>query len=156
MEFLGKGKGAAEGCAVDGALYRALAIGDLAGAWLIARPVIERPKKDKPSYLTAFNCGLCLYRLGEYEKALIELKLAEQSLGNPPDLDIAERKLFLQALSTVGRETALLPLDPEGGMPARYGLIRARWLMALSLESLGRRLEVAPLVRFLSQYQVEV
>ena len=60
MEFLGKGKGAAEGCAVDGALYRALAIGDLAGAWLIARPVIERPKKGKPSYLTAFNCGLCL------------------------------------------------------------------------------------------------
>ena len=157
MEFLGKSKGTAEEASVGGRLYRALALGDLPGAWLLARPAIERAKTERLPCVEAFNCGLCLYRLGEYEKALEKLKQAEQSLGNPPDLDIAERKLFLQAIETVGQAAALLPLDPDSGPGLeRYMLIKARWLIALSLAALGRRQEAAPIVRFLSQYRIEV
>ena len=157
MEFLGKSKGTAESASAGDRLYRALALGDLPGAWLLARPAVDRAKTEKLPCVEAFNCGLCLYRLGEYEKALAVLKQAEQSLGNPPDLDIAERKLFLQAIEAVGQNGALLPLDPVGGPGLeRYILIRVRWLIALSLAALGRRQEAAPVVRFLSQYRIEV
>ncbi len=104
---------------------------------------------------TEFNCGLCFYQLEEYEKALSKLKRAEQLVSNEPDFDITERKLLLQALSKKGKMAVFLPLNPESS-PKRYALIRIRWLMALSLIDLGRKQEAAPIIRFLSQYNIEV
>ena len=154
MEFMSKSR---EPAGTEEDLYRALAIGDLPAAWLITRLFTERAKAEKLSYKTTFNCALCLYRLGEYEKSLAALKQAEQALGNPPDFDIAERKLFMQALSVTGQETALFPLDPcSGKILERYGFLRVKWLMTLSLIQLGRQQEAAAGIRFLRQYQIEV
>lgn len=142
--------------AAGGELYRALAAGDLGAAWLLASSWLERGKTERPSCATAFNCGLCLYRLGEYEKALAELKRAEQALGNPPDFDISERKTLIQALSLAGQDAALLPLDPDSGKGlARYAFLRVKWLTTLCLLRLGRRQEAAAGIRFLRQYQIE-
>ena len=54
----------------DGPLYRALAVGDLPGAWLLARPLLEPGRTECMNALTVFNCSLCLFRLEEYERAL--------------------------------------------------------------------------------------
>ena len=152
MVILGneKGNGA------DRPLYRALAIGDYPGAWLLARPLLEPGREDCLSASTAFNCGLCLFMLEEYERALMPLRRAERLLGSPAGLNVAERKGFLQAVS-VSKNTALLPLDPEGeeGM-GRYCLIRVRWLTALCLVRLERKQEAAPVLRFLQQYHIEI
>lgn len=157
MELMGKNRGKAENTGTEENLYRALAVGDLPAAWLSARAFIEKSKTEKLACATAFNCGLCLYRLGEYEKSLTELTQAEQSLGNPPEFDMAEKKLFAQALSAGGSETAFLPLDPDSGKAlARYGLLRVKWLATLCLLRLGRQQEAAAGIRFLRQYHIEV
>ena len=138
MEYMGKSREKAGHAPSDGGLYRALASGDLPAAWLITKAFTARPEADKTVYATAFNCGLCLYRLEEYEKALAELKRAEQLLGNPPDFDISEKKLLLQALALSGKEAALLPLDPDSCKSyERYGLLRVKWLMSSAFYSLG-------------------
>lgn len=156
MEYMGKSREKA-GHALDGDLYRALTSGDLPAAWLITKAFTARPETDKTVYATAFNCGLCLYRLEEYEKALAELKRAEQLLGNPPDFDISEKKLLLQALALSGKEAALLPLDPDSCKSyERYGLLRVKWLMSLSLLQLGRQQEAASGIRFLRQYHIDI
>ena len=112
MEFLGNSKGSKPLTVDAHSLYQALAVGDLPAAWLLTRPFLEQGKNEKLSVSTAFNCGLCLYQLGEYEKALAELKRAEQTLNTPPDIDMQEKKLFLHAIET-GKQTVLLPLNPE-------------------------------------------
>jgi len=156
MEFLGGGKSTGLSPAEDRPLYRALAAGDLPAAWLLARPMLERDKMEQLPWWTAYNCGLCLYRLGEDEKALAALKRAEQVLGTPPEVERQERRRFLKALSMAGDEGALLPLDPDGGRKLeRYALLRVRWLMVLCLTRLERRQEAAPLIRFLNQYRME-
>ena len=156
MAFLGNGKGTEISSAADSPLYRALAIGDYPGAWLLARPLLEPGRVDHLSASTAFNCGLCLFLLEEYERALVPLKRAEQFLGSTAGLNAAERKGFLQAV-TASKDTVLLPLDPEGGDGMeRYYLIRVRWLTALCLIRLERRQEAAPILRFLEQYHIEI
>ena len=136
-----------------GSLYRALALGDLPGAWLVARPLLEPGRTECLSAPAAFNCGLCLFRLEEYERALTLLKRAERLLGSAAGLDTAERKLFVQAAETT--DTALLPLDPEWGPGMeRYALIRVRWLTALCLLRLDREQEAAPILRYLAQYHI--
>lgn len=138
---------------VDGSLYRALALGDLPGAWLLARPLLEPGRAECLSAPTLFNCGLCLFRLEEYERALTLLKRAERLLGSAAGPDTAERRLFVQALEAT--DAALLPLDPEWGPGLeRYALIRVRWLTALCLLRLGREQEAAPILRFLAQYHI--
>lgn len=156
MAFLENGKRAEISFAADRALYRALAAGDYPGAWLLACPLLEPGRVDRLPASTAFNCGLCLFLLEEYEHALVPLKRAEQFLGSPAGLNAAERKGFLQAVA-VSKDTVLLPLDPEGaeGME-RYYLIRVRWLTALCLICLDRRQEAAPALRFLEQYQIKI
>lgn len=157
MELMGKNRGKAGHTGTEGDLYRALAVGDLPAAWLSARTFIERAKTEKLAYTTAFNCGLCLYLLEEYEKSLAELTQAEQSLGNPPEFDMAEKKLFMQALSAAGPQTALLPLNPDSGKGlARYGLLRVKWLATLCLLHLGRQQEAASGIRFMRQYHIEI
>ncbi|MCI9558996.1 hypothetical protein D3Z55_15005 [Clostridiaceae bacterium] len=157
MEFLGKGREVSGNGQAEECLYRGLACGDLPAAWLTVRLLMERRKTETLSYATGFNCGLCLYQMGEYEKALGELKLAEQSLGNPSDFELTERKRFIQVLSDGGNGVGLLPLDPNGGKHLeRYGLIRIKWLTALCLLKLGRQQEAASIVRFLGQYQMEL
>lgn len=157
MELMGKGREHTRRPEAEEELYRALTVGDLPAAWLAARFHVERAKTEKLSYATAFNCALCLFRLEEYEMALAELRQAEQSLGSPPDFDMAERKLFVQALSVAGAGTALYPLDPASGKHLeRYGLLRVKWLAALCLLRLGRQQEAAAGIRFLRQYQIEV
>ena len=74
MEYMGKSREKAGHAPSDGGLYRALASGDLPAAWLITKAFTARPEADKTVYATAFNCGLCLYRLEEYEKALVKKK----------------------------------------------------------------------------------
>ena len=137
----------------DGSLYRALTIGDVPGAWLLARPLLEPGRTECLNTPTMFNCSLCLFRLEEYERALTLLKRAERLLGSAAGLDTAERKLFVQAVETT--DAALLPLDPEWGPGLeRYTLIRVRWLTALCLLRLGREQEAAPILRFLAQYHI--
>lgn len=155
MEMLGKGRERAERPETEGELYRALAVGDLPAAWLTARSFLEQAKTEKLSHATAFNCALCLFRLEEYEQALAQLRQAELSLGNPPDFDMGERKLFMQALTVTGAETALLPLDPDSGKNLeRYGFLRVKWLATLCLLRLGRQQEAAAGIRFLRQYRI--
>ena len=85
------------------------------------------------------------------------LMRAEQLLGNPPDFDISEKKLLLQALALSGKEAALLPLDPDSCKSyERYGLLRVKWLMSLSLLQLGRQQEAASGIRFLRQYHIDI
>jgi len=161
MRFLENGgkQGLPDGS--EGPLYRALAAEDLAAAWLLARPLIENmriesTKTEKLPAATAFNCGLCLYRLKEYEKALTQLKQAEQSLGMPPDLEPREKKLFFQAVEDM-KQMFLQPLDPEGGKGLeRYFLLRIRWLKAHCLTRLERFEEAASEIRFLAQYHIEL
>lgn len=156
MAFLGNEKRTDVSSAADRPLYRALAIGDYPSAWLLARPLLEPGRVDCLSASTAFNCGLCLFLLEEYERALVPLKRAEQFLGSPAGLNAAERKGFLQAV-TASKDAVLLPLDPEGGEGMeRYYLIRVRWLTALCLIRLNRRKEAAPVLRFLEQYHIEL
>ena len=151
MELLGKNKITAEPSA-DGALYRALACGDLPAAYTVSKDI-----KEKTNYATAFNCGLCFYLLEEWEKALTDLKRAEQLLGNPPEYDISERKLFLKALEASGGGQAVLPLDNDAPSKCgRYALIRTRCLIVRCLKNLGRENEAAPVVRFLSQYNIQI
>ena len=156
MEFFGNGTSSELSANVSNSLYRALATGDVPAAWLLTKPLLERSKMEKLSASTAFNCGLCLFMLEEYERALMPLRRAERLLGSPAGLNVAERKGFLQAVS-VSKNTALLPLDPEGeeGM-GRYCLIRVRWLTALCLVRLERKQEAAPVLRFLEQYHIEI
>ena len=137
----------------DAPLYRALALGDLPGAWLLARPLLEPGRTECLNVFTAFNCSLCLFRLEEYERALTLLKRAERLFGSTAGLNTAERKLFVQAVETT--DAALLPLDPEWGSEMeRYAFIRVRWLTALCLLRLDRELEAAPILRYLAQYQI--
>ena len=137
----------------DGPLYRALAVGDLPGAWLLARPLLEPGRTECLNALTMFNCSLCLFRLEEYERALTLLKRAERLLSSAAGVNTAERKMFMQAVETT--DASLLPLDPEWGSGMeRYAFIRVRWLTALCLLRLGRGQEAAPLLRFLEQYQI--
>lgn len=157
MAFAGSGRASEPKTTAGGALYRALAVGDLGAAWLLTKGWLERGKTEKLPYTAAFNCGVCLYRLGEYEKALAQLKQAEQALGSPPDFDISERKPLEAALALAGEGTALLPLGPESGEKLeRYGFLRVKWLTALCLLRLGRPQEAAPGIRFLRQYRIEL
>lgn len=156
MEFLGKGSCARQQPGLDNGLYHALAVGDLPAAWLLAKPRLERADFEGLSASTAFNCGLCLYLLEEYEKALSGLRRAKQAFGAPPDLDIREKELFLRAVRA--DETVFLrPLNPQApdGLE-RYGLIRTRWLAALCLLRLSRPQEAAPAIRFLAQYHITI
>ena len=154
MGFLENGTLSGEIVKADGPLYRALAVGDVPGAWLLIRPLLEPGQTDRLAVSTVFNCALCLFLVAEHERALGLLKQAEQSLGNPIRPNTAERKLFIQALSV--SDTALLPLDPEGGAGMeRYTLIRVRWLTALCLLQLGRRQKAAPILQFLEQYNIK-
>lgn len=144
----------------DMRLYCALAAGDLPAAYLITSAVGKSagsaPNGGNPA--TAFNRGLCLFLLEEYESALFELKRAEQQTGNPPELDISDKKLFSKALELSDREKRLcmLPLDPECGSDSmRYVLIRVKWLTAFCLKALGREGEAAMIKRFLSQYNID-
>ena len=156
MEFLGKGKSASQRPDLDSGLYQALAAGDLPGAWLLAKPCLERIDFEGLSASTAFNCGLCLYRLEEYEKALAGLRRAEQAFGAPPDLDIREKELFFRAVNAE-KDVFLRPLNPQApdGLE-RYGLIRTKWLAALCLLRLDRPREAAPAIRFLAQYHITI
>lgn len=156
MAFLSQ-NGPAFAPAASARLFRALAAGDLPAAFLLARPVAERPSlaAEGLPFADAFNCALCLYRLGETEKALDLLVRAEQALGEPPELGAAALPLFLRALEAAGLAAALLPLDPDGGdEQKRYALIRIRWLRLRCLTRLGRSQEAAALARFLAQYNI--
>lgn len=156
MAFLGNGKETERIPAVDGPLYRALAAGDYPGAWLLARPLLEPGRVERLSAPTAFNCGLCLFLLAEYERALVPLRRTEQFLGSLAGLNTSERKGFIQAVA-ISKDTAMLPLDPESGEGMeRYFLIRVRWLIALCLIQLERKQEAASILRFLEQYHIEL
>ena len=73
------------------------------------------------------------------------------------EFDMAEKKLFMQALSVAGPQTALLPLNPDSGKGlARYGLLRVKWLATLCLLHLGRQQEAAAGIRFMRQYHIEI
>lgn len=140
----------------DVQLYRALSAGDLPAAQILCGRIVKAPGSDNPA--SSFNCGLCLFLLEEYESALSELKRAEQQLGNPPELDIADKNLFFRALELSNREQRLflLPLDPGSvKVCMRYMLIRVKWLTAFCLKALGREGEAAMIKRFLSQYNID-
>ena len=74
----------------DGPLYRALALGDLPGAWLLVCPLLEPGRTECLNAITMFNCSLCLFRLEEYERALTLLKRAERLFGGTSGLNTAE------------------------------------------------------------------
>lgn len=150
MEFLGKST-KVEDTNAEASLYRALAIGDLPSAYIISKDI----KTTKPA--VSFNQGLCLYLLGEYEKALVELKRSEQGYSNCAEYDIADRRLFMKAIEAVGDSVKFLPLDSDSPQRCgRYSLIRTRWLTALCLIKLGRESEAMPIIRFLSQYNINI
>ncbi len=141
----------------DMQLYRALAVGDLPAAQLISAAVGKSQASGGGNPATAFNRGLCLFLLEEHEGALSELKRAEQLSGNPPEIDISDKDLFIKALEISNRELFLLPLDPDSASGnTRYVLIRVKWLTALCLKALGREGEAAMIKRFLSQYNIEL
>lgn len=140
-------------------LYYALSAGDLPGAYLISGSIDKNKTCSIENPATAFNKGLCLFLLEEYEASLSELKHAEQLSGNPPEIDISERKLFNKAVEISNHEQSLAvkPLDPGSvNIYARYTLIRTKWLTALCLKALGRDSEAAMIKRFLSQYNIEI
>lgn len=140
-------------------LYRALSAGDLPAAYLIISSVDKNKTCSLDDPATAFNRGLCLFLLEEYEAALSELKHAEQLSGNPPEIDISERKLFNKAIesSDHGENLAVKPLDPGSvTIYARYVLIRTKWLSALCLKALGRDSEASAIKRFLSMYNIDL
>lgn len=136
----------------DRQLYNALSAGDLPAAWLLSKGICGE------NAASVFNRGLCLFMLEEWEKALAELKRAEQLLGNPPELDISERELFIKAVGLSNSERlCLLPLDPDNVKTCgRYALIRVKWLSAVCLEKLGRGGEALAVKRFLSQYNINL
>ena len=134
----------------DMQLYRALSAGDLPAARLLSK------NSDGENPASAFNRGLCLFLLEEWEASLAELRCAEQLLGNPPEYDISERTLFIRAIELSKHTVYLLPLDPDSTCCERYALIRVKWLAALCLVNLGRGGEAAPVKRFLSQYNIEI
>lgn len=143
----------------DMQLYRALSAGDLPAAYLIISSVDKNKTCSLDDPATAFNRGLCMFLLEEYEAALSELKHAEQLSGNPPEIDISERKLFNKAIeiSDHGQNLAVKPLDPgSASIYAKYILIRTKWLTALCLKALGRDGEVLMIKRFLSQYNIDL
>lgn len=143
----------------DSQLYRALANGDLPAAYLISCSIDKNKTCSIENPATVFNQGLCLFLLEEYEAALSELKHAEQLSGNPPEIDISERKLFNKAIEISNHEQNLYvkPLDPGSvNIYARYILIRTKWLTALCLKALGRDSEVSVIKRFLSQYNIDL
>ncbi|MDE7230430.1 MAG: hypothetical protein K2N56_08120 [Oscillospiraceae bacterium] len=143
----------------DMQLYRALSTGDLPGAYLINCSIDKDKTCSIENPATAFNKGLCLFLLEEYEAALSELKHAEQLSGNPPEIDISERKLFNKAieLSNYEQSLAVRPLDPGSvTIYARYVLVRTKWLTAFCLKALGRDGEASMIKRFLSQYNIEI
>lgn len=145
-------------------LFRALSAGDLPAAYLISCSVDKNKTCSIDNPATAFNRGLCLFLLEDYEAALSELKHAEQLSGNPPEIDISERKLFNKAIDISNHEVsnheqslAVKPLDPGSvTIYARYVLIRTKWLTALCLKALGRDGEASVIKRFLSQYNIEL
>lgn len=144
---------------IDIQLYRALSAGDLPVAYLISGIIDKNKTYGGENPVTAFNRGLCLFLLEEYESALSELKRAEQLSGNPPEFDISDKKLFAKALeiSCRGQKNVLLPLDPDSAKScARYVLIRVKWLTALCLKALGRDGEAMMIKRFLSQYNIDL
>lgn len=152
MEFLNKNRVQSAEPETDVALYDTLAAGDIPAAWLISRS-----KKEAASPADAFNRGLCLYLLDEWEKAENELKRAEQLLGNPPEFDISDKRPLLKALAVSGPKTALLPLHQStAAQNGRYALLRVKWLSALCLLKLGRTQEAAPIIRLLSQYNITI
>ena len=156
MEFWGKGREEELREGTGPALYQALALNDLPAAWLLAKSLLERANFERLPAATAFNCGLCLCRLEEDEKALDSLKRAELLLGTPPDLDIRDKELFFRAAAADG-QVFLRPLNPETGRGLeRYFLVRTRWLSAFCLLRLGRGQEAAPAIRFLAQYHIRV
>lgn len=148
----------------DMQLYRALSAGDLPGAYLICSSIDKDRTCTIENPATEFNRGLCLFLLEEYEAALSELKHAEQLCGNPPEIDISEKKLFNKAIAISNHEIsdhekslAVKPLVPGSEkIYPRYILIRTKWLTALCLKTLGRDSEAAMLKRFLSQYNIEI
>ena len=156
MAFWGKGREEELREGTGPALYQALALNDLPAAWLLAKSLLERANFERLPAATAFNCGLCLYRLEEYEKALAGLRRAEQAFGAPPDLDIREKELFFRAVNAE-KDVFLRPLNPQApdGLE-RYGLIRTKWLAALCLLRLDRPREAAPAIRFLAQYHITI
>ncbi len=140
-------------------LYRTLSAGDLPAAYLISDSIDKNKTCSIDNPATAFNRGLCLFLLEEYEAALSELKHAEQLSGNPPEIDISERKLFNKAIELSNHEQSLAvkPLDPGSEkIYARYILIRTKWLTALCLKALGKDGEASMIKRFLSQYNIEI
>lgn len=154
MNFSG-GKTNTDLSAAGSELYRALASGDLPSAWLICKDI-----KESSNPASEFNCGLCFFLLEEWEKALDRLKNAEKLLGNPPEFDIADKKLLLKAIELKeknGGGERLIPLDPDSSVSrSRCGLIQVRRLAALCLIKLERDGEAAPLIRFLSQYNINI
>ncbi len=98
--------------------------------------------------------------LEEWKKALPRLKNAEKLLGNPPEFDIADKKLFIKSVELKekdGGKEWFAALDPDSSVGCtRYGLIQVRRLTAMCLIKLERNGEAAPLIRFLSQYNINV
>ena len=140
-------------------LYRALSAGDLPAAYLIISFVDKNKTCSLDDPATAFNRGLCMFLLKEYEAALSELKRAEQLLGNPPEIDISERKLFNTAIAISNQEQSLAvkPLEPGFvKIYARYILVRTKWLSVLCLKALGREGEASAIKRFLSMYNIDL
>ncbi len=140
----------------DAQLYSALCAGDLPAAQILCSSIGKAPGGDNPA--SSFNRGLCLFLLKEYESALFELQSAERQLGSPPELDIADKNLFIKAIELSNREKELflLPLDPGSvKVCMRYMLIRVKWLTAVCLKALGREGEASMIKRFLSQYNID-
>lgn len=138
----------------DISLYRALSEGDLPAACLLGE-FSSHKTVDADNAAAAFNRGLCLFLLEEYEDALSELKRAERLSNNAPELDSTARNMFSKAVEASGEKLARLPLDPESPKSlTRYVLIRTKWLTALCLKALKREGEAAAAARFLSQYNI--
>ncbi|MCI9031733.1 MAG: hypothetical protein HFK09_04335 [Clostridia bacterium] len=151
MELLGRNNTPDNGVA-DEPLYRALMCGDLPAAYIICKD-IKQPNNPAAS----FNCGLCMWLLDEWEKSLTYLKRAEKAYANRAEYDIADRRLYLKAFETAGEAESYMPLDPAAPEKCgRHYLIRTRWLMARCLHKLGRESEAAPIIRFLSQYNIQL